>query len=63
MCTQSSQRNMQHKKGRAHRLHDAIKTKDMGEMTVVQRHLDVAYPNMEAFKKEINWLLTLNRKR
>ena len=34
------------------RLQDAIKAQDMGEMTVVQRLLDVAYPNMEAFKKK-----------
>ena len=33
-------------------LQDAMKTKGMGEMTVVQRLLDVAYPNMEAFKKK-----------
>ena len=37
------------------RLQDAIKTNGMGEITVVQRRLDVAYPNMEAFtnKKEV----------
>ena len=35
------------------RLQDAIKTKDMGEMTVVQRLLDVAYPTMEAEMKNL----------
>ena len=34
------------------RLQNAIKTKGMGEITVVQRRLDVAYPNMEAFTKK-----------
>ena len=57
MCTKTSQWNGQHKKSCAQheankRLQDAIKTKGMGEMTVVQRLLDVAYPNMEAFKKK-----------
>ena len=61
MCTKTSQRNGQHKKSctqqnvsfmKQIRLQDAIKTKGMGEMTVVQRLLDVAYPNMEAFKKK-----------
>ena len=59
MCTKTSQRNMQHKKSCApqnasfmKRLQDAIKTKGMGEMTVVQRLLDGAYTNMEAFKKK-----------
>ena len=61
MCTKASQRTRQHKKSCARqntsfmkqiRLQDAIKTKGMGEMTVVQRLLDVAYPNMEAFRKK-----------
>ena len=51
MCTKTSQRNGQHKKSCAQRLQDAIKTKGMGEMTV-EKILDVAYPNMEAFKKK-----------
>ena len=29
-----------------YRLQDAIKTEGMGEMTVVQRLLDVTYPNL-----------------
>ena len=36
-----------------YRLQDAIKTKGMGEMTVVQTLLDVAYPNIEAFIKKV----------
>ena len=40
------------------RLQDAIKTKGIGEITVVQRRLDVAYQNMEAFTMKKR-LLTL----
>ena len=43
-------------------IRDAIKTKGMGEMTVVQRLLDVAYPNIDAFKKKKEVVDTQSRK-
>ena len=43
-------------------LQDVSKTKGMAEMTVVQRLLDVAYPNMEAFRKKKEVVGTQRRK-
>ena len=48
MYTKTSQMDGQHEK----RLQDATEAKGIGEMTVVQRLLDVAYPIMEAFKRK-----------
>ena len=44
------------------RLQDAMKTNGMGEITVVQRRLDVAYPNMKAFTKKKEVVDTPRRK-
>ena len=64
MCTKPSQRNGQCKKKSCAQentsfmkqiksLQDAIKTKDMGEMTVVQGLLDFANSNKEAERKKL----------
>ena len=72
MCTNASQRNRKHKSCTQQntsifhetnqRLQDAIKTKGMGEMTVVERLLDVAYPNIEASRKKKELVDTKRRR-
>ena len=59
MCTKATQDKLRTVERLFHkansRLQDAMKIKGMGEITVIQRHLDVTYKNMEAFtnKKEV----------